>query len=97
MRMLFIVHGFVQGVGYRHLVRKAAEKYHVKGMVKNATDGSVHVLAEADEDVLEIFKDAINVDIVHGPQVRHIEVFPENSEHFPKDAKTYDTFVVERE
>ena len=33
MKIIFIVHGFVQGVGYRNLVRKIAVKNNVKGTV----------------------------------------------------------------
>ncbi len=96
MKVFLIVHGFVQGVGYRYLVRRAAERYKIKGMVKNMEDGSVHIVAEAEENVLELFKDAISVDMPNGPQVRHIETFGEENDRFPKDAKQYDKFVVER-
>ncbi|MEM3839213.1 MAG: acylphosphatase [Candidatus Micrarchaeaceae archaeon] len=98
MRIFLIVHGFVQGVGYRALVKREADRYGVNGMVMNAKDGSVHILAEADEHVLELFKDAIEVDIPKGPQVKHIEAFYEGSSGFPKDAKSYSgKFVIERE
>ncbi len=95
MRVFIIVHGFVQGVGYRAFVRRMAERYKVSGMVMNAKDGSVHVLAEAEKSVLELFKDAIDVDMKNGPQVRHMEVFSEESSGFPKDIGEYEgRFIV---
>ena len=95
MKIFIIVHGFVQGVGYRAFVKRMADKYKVSGTVMNAKDGSVHVLAEAEKDVLELFKDAIYVDMKNGPQVQHIEVFPEESKEFPKSMDRYEgRFVV---
>lgn len=96
MRVFLVVHGFVQGVGYRSLVKKVADRLKVSGMVRNADDGSVHVLASGKDDAVALFKDTIDVDMVHGPQVRHIEEFPEGSEGFPRDARDYDGFVIER-
>ncbi len=97
MRIFFVVHGFVQGVGYRSLVKRAADRNKIKGMVKNVGDGSVHILAEGKEEDIEVFKDAINMDIAHGPDVRGIEQFAEGDENFPKDAKGYKSFVIEME
>lgn len=92
-----MVHGFVQGVGYRSLVKRAAEKHKIKGMVKNAGDGSVEIIADGKEEDLEVFKDAINMDIAHGPDVREIEQIAESDERFPKNAKGYKNFVIETE
>ncbi len=50
-----IVSGRVQGVGYRFSCMEAAYKYGVKGTVKNASDGSVHVEAEGTEEELAGF------------------------------------------
>ena len=47
--------GRVQGVGFRWFVQQCAERTAVHGYVKNMTDGSVQILAQADEARLELF------------------------------------------
>lgn len=48
IRLHAIVHGRVQGVGYRYFAHHAASRLHVPGgMVRNLADGSVEVEAEA--------------------------------------------------
>ncbi len=91
-----IVHGFVQNVGYRSLVKHTAERYNIKGMARNMPDGSVGILAEADKDTLERFEKEINVDMRSGPQVHNIEKYAEGSGKFPKESKSYDRFVIEK-
>jgi acylphosphatase len=41
-----VVEGFVQGVGYRDFVRRAALRVGVSGWVRNRADGSVEALIE---------------------------------------------------
>ncbi|HGO5855327.1 TPA: acylphosphatase [Mannheimia haemolytica] len=49
---LFSVYGRVQGVAFRFFTLKEAEKLGVKGYVRNRDDGSVEVVAEADEQIM---------------------------------------------
>ena len=50
-----IVHGRVQGVGFRFFVREQAALYGIKGWVKNLPEGTVEILAEAAKETLDDF------------------------------------------
>ncbi|MCL5430282.1 MAG: acylphosphatase [Candidatus Marsarchaeota archaeon] len=63
MRTFLVVHGIVQGVGYRAFVRYKANQLLIKGFVRNAPDGSVEVLAESeDSSKVRRFIEEIKVD-----------------------------------
>lgn len=47
--------GDVQGVGFRFTAQELARLYGIKGWVKNAPDGKVEMLAEAEGPVLQNF------------------------------------------
>ncbi len=47
----YIVHGRVQGVGFRFFVQQRAQALQVRGWVRNRHDGSVEVLAIAPPSV----------------------------------------------
>lgn len=51
-----IAHGRVQGVGYRSYVRRCARDLRIKGYARNLYDGTVLVLAQGDEDDLQLFR-----------------------------------------
>ena len=48
----YLVHGRVQGVGYRYFVLRQAEALGVSGFARNLADGSVEVVAEGSEQAL---------------------------------------------
>ncbi|MCL4363368.1 acylphosphatase [Candidatus Marsarchaeota archaeon] len=73
MKVMLVVHGFVQGVGYRYLVMKNAVSLGIKGSVRNMPDGSVLILAEGtEEQILQLIR-AIDISVENGPQVYKIE------------------------
>ena len=44
-----VVHGVVQGVGFRYFAHRAARELGIRGWVRNRPDGSVETVAEGDE------------------------------------------------
>lgn len=48
-----VVHGSVQGVGYRASLAAEAQRLGVTGWVRNRVDGSVEVLAVGSPDAVE--------------------------------------------
>ncbi len=52
---ILIIHGRVQGVGFRYFVRQKADLLNIAGFVRNQHDGSVYIEAEGDSGQLEIF------------------------------------------
>ena len=93
-RTFLVIHGIVQGVGYRSFVRSAALKHGVKGFVRNSEDGSVHVLAEAEPDKLSRFIEEIRIDTKSGPQVFKIDVENEKAERY--SGLDFSGFVIRR-
>ncbi len=49
----FVVHGRVQGVGFRYFVRNEAEGLALDGYVKNRADGTVEVCASGGREQIE--------------------------------------------
>jgi len=49
------IHGLVQGVFFRKYTKEKAVSLGIKGTVRNCSDGSVEVFAEANEPELEDF------------------------------------------
>jgi acylphosphatase len=45
-RERYVVHGVVQGVGFRWFVMREAHRLDLRGWVKNLRDGSVEVVAD---------------------------------------------------
>ncbi|MFC5713716.1 acylphosphatase [Thalassorhabdus alkalitolerans] len=59
MKKHIIVHGKVQGVGFRDFTRQEANKKNVFGWVKNNSDGTVELKAEGDNKNMEEFIDSL--------------------------------------
>lgn len=72
-RLHAVVHGRVQGVGFREFVRGEAVQRGLTGYVRNGDDGaSVEVVAEGDEMALMALLEALR----RGPrfaQVEHVD------------------------
>ncbi len=47
------ISGTVQGIFFRQFVKENAERYNVKGFVRNLEDGRVEVFAEGNQEEVE--------------------------------------------
>jgi acylphosphatase len=50
-----ILQGRVQGVGFRHLAKKHALRLGLRGYVQNHPDGSVRIVADAEDDLMNVY------------------------------------------
>jgi acylphosphatase len=53
MAIRLVVHGMVQGVGYRDAMRHMAEHLGVSGWVRNRRDGTVEAVIAGERDALD--------------------------------------------
>jgi acylphosphatase len=51
--------GRVQGVGFRYTASRLAQRYAVKGLVRNLADGRVEMLVEGEQAETERFLEAV--------------------------------------
>ena len=73
------MHGFVQGVGFRFAVQRAAESRGVAGWVRNRPDGRVEAVFEGDlEDVAALVEFCRQGP--RGAAVDRVEVVSESAE-----------------
>lgn len=93
MRATYIVHGFVQGVGYRAYVKGLAQRLKIGGIVMNQQDGSVLVIVQGEEGVLRNFEEGLNLSMKYGIQVHSIEKQYEPDEDNAEDID-FSTFSI---
>jgi acylphosphatase len=55
------ISGRVQGVGFRYFVQQKANEFGISGWVKNNVDGSLLIMAQADEPTLNTFIDFLYI------------------------------------
>lgn len=56
---IMVVHGRVQGVGFRYFIQYTAKELMVNGYVKNLGDGTVEVLAQGELADVKSLKSAV--------------------------------------
>lgn len=79
-RSHIVVHGRVQGVGFRATTKQIAEQLELKGWVKNKSDGSVEIEAEGDSASLKEFVDQLNEGPTPFAKVQAIDIEDFDSE-----------------
>ena len=95
IRCRMIARGRVQGVNYRYFVCQQALSAGVTGYVKNLDDGTVEILAEAeDKAALENFKNLVSRKTggPWGPHVEKLRVEEEKEVSSP----SYSSFEISR-
>lgn len=59
LRKHILVHGHVQGVGFRYYTRKVARKWGISGWVRNRPDKTVEIDAQGEAMALDRFLEAV--------------------------------------
>jgi acylphosphatase len=78
-RKRVVVHGFVQGVGFRFAVQRAAGSRGVAGWVRNTAEGTVEAVFEGAPEDVDALVELCRVG-PRGASVERIEVVPESAE-----------------
>lgn len=79
IRRRLIVHGRVQGVGFRWAIARAAESRGVSGWAANRADGTVEAVLEGEPDAVESVV-RLSREGPRGAQVERVEVAEEEPE-----------------
>ena len=88
LRLHAVVHGRVQGVGFRYFVTRVARELRLSGRVRNRPDGALEVEAEGERDGLTELVEAIR----RGPPAARVERLEESWSEGPPRLQG---FVVE--
>ena len=78
-RRRVVIHGFVQGVGFRFAVERAAQSRGVAGWVQNRPDGTVEAVFEGELEDVEALVDLCR-DGPRGAEVERVDVAAESPE-----------------
>ncbi|MFH0713977.1 MAG: acylphosphatase [Candidatus Micrarchaeota archaeon] len=93
MKVFVIVHGGVQGVGFRGYCRRLANQLKINGLVKNASDGTVLLFLEGKSDAIEeiitLLKNCV------WATVEKVEVFREGEKGFQPAWRNYCGFEID--
>ena len=73
----FVIHGRVQGVGFRWFTQHAAAREGVTGYVRNLADGTVESYAEGEADAMTRFERAVRSG-PPGARIKNVTVVPED-------------------
>ena len=79
IRRRVVVHGYVQGVGFRYSVRERARQRGLSGWVSNRHDGSVEAVFEGADDAVEALV-AFMRDGPRGAEVDDVGITAEEAE-----------------
>jgi len=75
------INGTVQGVFFRMFVKENAERYNVKGFVRNLEDGRIEVFLEGNAEGVNKMIELCQKGPKHA-QIRNVEIKPERFQGF---------------
>jgi acylphosphatase len=75
------IDGTVQGVFFRMFIKENAERYNVKGFVRNLEDGRIEVFLEGNVNEVNKMIELCNKGPRHA-QIRNVEMKPERFQGF---------------
>lgn len=87
LEMHAVVHGRVQGVGFRAVVRQIAMQLGVKGTVCNLPDGGVEIHAQGLREQLDALLDRVQKNLGQG---KIVSIAP----NYYTPSKYYDDFAI---
>ncbi|MCA0968974.1 acylphosphatase [Halobacillus litoralis] len=73
-RRHYIVHGRVQGVGFRATIQQTAKQLDLVGWVKNKPDGTVELEAQGEQEKLDDLQHELEKGPTPFASVRHLDV-----------------------
>ena len=79
VRRRVVVHGRVQGVGFRYSLARAAETRGVAGWARNRADGTLEAVFEGEPEAVESLVRTCR-DGPRGAEVERVDVFEEEPE-----------------
>jgi acylphosphatase len=79
----YIVHGRVQGVGFRYFTKEIAQAFDIGGTVRNMNDGAVEIVAAGSPENLRSFKEQIEIGPA-GARVDRVVVEEMDEERFDR-------------
>jgi len=98
-RVKIIVNGRVQDVGYRTIVKQIARGFGIKGLVRNAENGSVEIFCETDRKTLEEFKKMIDIksppEDLFGVNVESIDEYGEDTKNYVNPPEKFEYFHID--
>lgn len=72
-RKCFVVHGVVQGVGFRYWTARHAQRLRLRGIVRNRADGTVRIDVEGEAADVASLREAIR----RGPRGARVDAVDE--------------------
>lgn len=75
------IEGIVQGIFFRGFVKENAERYNIKGFVRNLEDGRLEVFLEGDNEDVDKMIELCKKGPKHS-DIKNVEVKPERFQDF---------------